>query len=39
MLQNTFIVEFMINENVLVKIQKPQVCYSPDGLLVKLSVF
>ena len=28
----------VISENVLVKTQKPQVCYCPDGLMVKLSV-
>ena len=29
----------VISENVLIKTQKPQLCYCPDGLLVKLSVF
>ena len=29
----------VISENALIKTQKPQLCYYPDGVLVKLSVF
>ena len=28
-----------MSKNVLIKAQKPQLCYCPDGLLVKLSTF
>ena len=37
MIQN-FQFHFYLSVNVLVKAQKPQLCYYPDGMMVKLSV-
>ena len=34
-----FSISLSLSSNVIVKTHKPQLCYYPDGLMVKLSVF